>query len=171
MSQLSIVMVSLLLASCDDTESWRDPETREQSVLAIQDSLLSDEQRELKHNIETYINTDDIFTYHDGHAVVKTDMELLSSLGISPSYVKLIQEDADSHIQVFYEQMNADLQAELDNGAVWLYDGGSGITIARSDSDLDRIGNDKSTHIYTGTITHLVDSVLTSSNKNEIRLR
>ena len=104
-----------ITASCmQKSEKWRDPQTREESVLVIGDSLCNEEQLALRKQIQKYCLTDGIVEVRDGRYCMRCDTALAKSLNISPSYLKLIQEELDSQ-SVAIKKMNLNLSDSMLN--------------------------------------------------------
>lgn len=159
----SCMIIIMLLSSCNSNETWREPRSWDETVFAIPDSMRTSEQRELMKNIRCYEKSDGILWYEHGKAVVKEDIELLSSLGISPLYVPFIEQASNQNLEGFYASIAGTMQDAIERGGVLLYDGGLGFRFVKSDSALKEALKDTTWHVHTGSLESLIDSMMTST--------
>lgn len=94
----SLLLLCVLMMSCTShgtLASWEQPESFEESVFAIPDSLLTTDQRELLERISRYRSTEGVVWFEHGREMILQDTALIVSCGVDPSYLKMMQMQAD----------------------------------------------------------------------------
>ena len=92
-----LVVVGMLFAGCakNGTEGWRHPQTFEESVLAVADSLATPEQLALKEQLRDFAMAPGVTEIVEHRMVVVASEEDFEKQGIDPIYKKYLQKSLD----------------------------------------------------------------------------